>query len=103
MRALAEQRALRAMIVREVRPGPEVTGYDALLDYAKEIGQTCWHSIGTCKMGSDAASVVDPRLRVHGVPGLRIADGSVLPHLVSSNTNVPAILVGERLRGVLGT
>ncbi len=96
LRLLASQVALEGLIRREVRPGPEVEGEDALLDYAKASGQTCWHSIGTCRMGQGANCVVDPRLRVHGLTGLRIADGSVMPHLVSSNTNAPAILIGER-------
>ncbi|MGI9354146.1 MAG: GMC family oxidoreductase [Rhizobiaceae bacterium] len=101
MRKLAAQAAFKDLIVRETRPGPDVSGYDGLLEYAKASGQTCWHSIGTCKMGTDKQSVVDPRLKVHGVTGLRVADGSVIPHLVSSNTNVPCILIGERCAELL--
>lgn len=96
LRTLADQSPLRQITVREVRPGPDVTGYDGLLEYAKESGQTCWHSVGTCKMGTDDMAVVDPQLKVHGTIGLRVADGSVMPHLVSSNTNAPCILIGER-------
>ena len=96
LRELAHQTALRELTVREVRPGAAVAGYEALLDYAKECGQTCWHSVSTCKMGTDELAVVDTELKVHGMNGLRVADGSVMPHLVSSNTNAPSILIGER-------
>jgi choline dehydrogenase len=96
LRDLAAQDVMKSMIVREVRPGPGVSDYDALLDYAKSSGQTCWHGVGSCKMGHKRDSVVDTKLKVHGVAGLRIADASVMPHLVSSNTNVPCIMIGER-------
>lgn len=96
LRKLASQPALQRLIVREVRPGPEVGDDDELLDYARTSGQTCWHSVGTCRMGQDPFAIVDSQLKVHGVVGLRIADGSIMPHLVSSNTNVPCIMIGER-------
>ena len=96
IRELADRSPLAKLIVREVRPGPGTSGYHALLDYARQCGQTCWHSVGTCKMGTDASAVVDPALKVHGIGGLRVADGSVMPLLVSSNTNAPSIMIGER-------
>ena len=96
VRELANRTALRELIVREVRPGREVAGHDALLDYAKDCGQTCWHSVSTCKMGTDDLAVVDTELKVHGMSNLRVADGSVMPFLVSSNTNAPSIMIGER-------
>ncbi len=96
VRKLAAQSAFQGLIVREVRPGPKITGYDDLLEFARKIGQTCWHSVATCKMGTNEGSVVDPTLKVYGAAGLRIADGSVIPHLVSSNTNVACVMVGER-------
>jgi len=96
LRKLASQMALTKLIKREVRPGAQIEDYDDLLEYAKNTGQTCWHSVGTCKMGPDENSVVDLNLKVNGVKGLRIADGSVLPHLVSSNTNAPILMIGER-------
>jgi len=96
LRKLAEQDVMKSMIVREVRPGPEVSDYEALLEFAKSSGQTCWHAVATCKMGDESDSVVDSKLKVHGVTGLRIADASVMPHLVSSNTNVPCVMIGER-------
>ncbi len=96
LREVAKQDAFRELIVREVRPGGTVVGFEALLDYAKECGHTCWHSVGTCKMGTDEMAVVDAELRVHGTHNLRVADASVIPHLVSSNTNAPSIMIGER-------
>jgi len=96
MRRIAAQPALQPLIVREVRPGPEVATDDELLDYARRTGQTCWHPSGTCRMGSDAGAVVDPQLRVHGLQGLRVVDASVVPFLVASNTNIPTIMIAER-------
>ncbi|HIL18435.1 MAG TPA: glucose-methanol-choline oxidoreductase [Gammaproteobacteria bacterium] len=96
IRQIASQAQMKALTVREVRPGPEITSYDELLDYAKECGNTCWHPVGTCKMGSDDSAVVDQDLKVRGFRTLRIADASVIPFLVSSNTNFPAIMIGER-------
>jgi choline dehydrogenase len=96
LRNLSQQPALNDLIVREVRPGKEVCSNEDLLEYAKQTGHTCWHAVSTCKMGDDKFAVVDPKLRVRNVPKLRIADASVIPNLVSSNTNAPAIMVGER-------
>lgn len=96
VRKIADQAPLSDVIMAETRPGPEVTQTDALLDYAKETGQTAWHTVGTCRMGNSRNSVVDPRLRVHGMQGLRVIDASVLPTIPSSNTNAAAIMVGEK-------
>ena len=84
------------MIVREVRPGPGVSSDDEFLEFARSTGQTCWHPVGTCRMGAGADAVVDAELRVHGMAGLRVADASVMPFHVSSNTNVPSMVIGER-------
>jgi choline dehydrogenase len=96
MRRIAAQPALKPLIVREVRPGPDARSDDELLDYARRTGQTCWHPSGTCRMGTDAGAVVDPQLRVHGLEGLRVVDASVMPFLVASNTNIPTIMIAER-------
>lgn len=97
IRRIAGQPALRDVIVGEERPGSGVADDAALLDYARATGQTAWHTVGSCRMGpSSADSVVDSELRVHGLQGLRVADISVLPTIASSNTNAPAIMVGER-------
>lgn len=95
-RRIAEQPAFARLIVREVRPGPEAQSDEALLAHIAALGATSYHPIGTCRMGRDAMAVVDPELRVHGVRGLRVADASIMPTMVSSNTNAPSFLVGER-------
>jgi choline dehydrogenase-like flavoprotein len=96
VRRIAAQAALTPLIVQEHRPGPDVRDDAALLEYARETGQTAWHTVGTCRMGREGDSVVDTRLRVHGVQGLRVVDASVMPTIPSSNTNAAAIMVGER-------
>jgi choline dehydrogenase len=95
-RKIAAQPAFKDLIVREVRPGPEADSDEALLAHVAKLGATSYHPIGTCKMGEDPMAVVDLELRVHGVKGLRIADASIMPTMVSSNTNAPSFMVGER-------
>ncbi|MBU1359570.1 MAG: GMC family oxidoreductase N-terminal domain-containing protein [Gammaproteobacteria bacterium] len=102
VRQIAQQRALGDVIVAEQRPGGEVVDDAALLDYARDSGQTAWHTVGTCRMGRDADdSVLDSRLRVHGIAGLRVADASVMPTIASSNTNAPALMIGEKASEML--
>jgi choline dehydrogenase len=96
IRRVASQPALKPWIVAEQRPGAGVVTDEALLDYAREIGQTAWHTVGTCRMGAAADSVVDARLRVHGVERLRVVDISVMPTIASSNTHAPAMMIGEK-------
>ena len=96
VRRISRQPALQSVIVREVRPGPGVSSHDEFLEFVRGTGQTCWHPVGTCRMGAGADAVVDAELRVHGMAGLRVADASVMPFHVSSNTNVPAMVIGER-------
>ncbi|MGG5823858.1 GMC family oxidoreductase [Falsiroseomonas sp. HW251] len=95
-RTIAGQPALRRFLVEETRPGPASDSDEALLAHARRIGQTSYHPVGTCRMGTDAAAVTDPLLRVRGVSNLRVADASVFPLMPSPNTNAPAIMVGER-------
>lgn len=95
-RKVAQQPALKPLIVRETRPGPETNDSPALLDYVRETVQTSWHMIGTCKMGVDDAAVVDPELRVRGIADLRVVDTSICPTIPSSNTNAAAIAIGEK-------
>ena len=96
-RKTAETGPLSRLIRREVRPGPERASDEALVDYLRATGATAYHPVGTCRMGTDAAqSVVDPQLRVHGIRGLRVADGSVMPTIASTNTNAICIAIGER-------
>ncbi|MEO1680959.1 MAG: GMC family oxidoreductase N-terminal domain-containing protein [Pseudomonadota bacterium] len=97
MRQIAAMPALRDVTGNEVVPGSVATTEDALLDHARRDGWTVFHQCGTCRMGTDPdTSVVDPRLRVHGIDGLRVADASIFPTIPSGNTNAPAIMVGER-------
>jgi len=95
-RRIADQQALAKLIVREVRPGADAKSDEALLEHIAKLGATSYHPIGTCKMGADLMAVVDHELRVHGVKGLRVADASIMPTMVSSNTNAPSFLIGER-------
>jgi choline dehydrogenase-like flavoprotein len=80
----------------ENSPGDKVQSYDEWLDFARRTGQTTYHVIGTCKMGSDPMAVVDDRLRVHGIAGLRVIDASVMPTVTSGNTNAPTIMIAEK-------
>lgn len=96
-RKLAEQPALAPWIVREIKPGPGAASDAELLDYVRGIGQTSYHPVGSCRMGTDAASVVDAHLCVRGVSGLRVADASVIPTMCTANTNAPAMMIGERV------
>lgn len=79
----------------EMYPGPEIGDGEDLVDYVRGVVATYHHQVGTCKMGVDDAAVVSPRLNVHGVEGLRVADASVMPRVTTGNTNAPAILIGE--------
>jgi choline dehydrogenase len=101
IRRVAAQPSLQRVIVRETRPGLGTASDDELLDYARATAQTCWHPCGTCRMGSDPDAVVDSELRVRGVEGLRVADASVMPMLVSSNTNIPTIMIAEKAADII--
>ncbi|MCG6883751.1 MAG: GMC family oxidoreductase N-terminal domain-containing protein [Silicimonas sp.] len=97
-RRIARTEPVAAVITEEYTPGPNIADddYDALLDWARSNATTIYHPTGTCKMGSDPMAVVDDRLRVHGVEALRVADASIMPVIVSGNTNAPAIMIGEK-------
>ncbi len=97
-RRLAGTAPLSHLMKREFRPGHEVQSDDEILQFCREHGATIFHPVGTAKMGvaADRSAVVDHRLRVHGVDGLRVVDASIMPSLVSGNTNVPVVMIAER-------
>jgi choline dehydrogenase-like flavoprotein len=95
-REIMAQPAMRRFVRREHFPGAAVRTRADFEAYARERGLTSYHPVGACRMGGDEASVVDPDLRVRAVEGLRICDSSVMPRLVSSNTNAPSIMIGEK-------
>jgi len=97
-RKIARLSPLTSKISEEFRPTSdlEMDDYDGTLDWARNNSSSIYHPTGTCKMGSTDDSVVDARLRVHGITGLRVADCSIMPEIVSGNTNAPAIMIGEK-------
>ncbi|MEZ5572556.1 MAG: choline dehydrogenase [Halioglobus sp.] len=88
--------ALAKYLGREFRPGPLAQTDEQILDYVRAEAESVYHPVGTCKMGSDDMAVVDERLRVHGVQRLRVADASIMPQLISGNTNATAIMIAEK-------
>jgi choline dehydrogenase-like flavoprotein len=96
LRRLFAAPALARYCGAELLPGIGVDSDDALLDYARQKGSTVYHATCTCKMGNDPMAVVDDRLRVHGLEGLRVVDASVMPAVTSTNTNAPTIMLAER-------
>lgn len=95
-RKLAQTKPLSDLVADEVAPGRQVCTEADLLAFARTNGATIFHPAGTCRMGIDDAAVVDPRLRVRGADGLWVADCSIMPTLVSGNTNVPAMMIAEK-------
>ncbi len=88
--------AMARFQVTEMAPGADRTTDAEILDWVRQAAETTYHPVGTCKMGPDPMAVVDSRLRVHGIAGLRIADASIMPTLTSGNTNAPSIMIGEK-------
>ena len=95
-RAITGSRAMQPFVEEELLPGAEVRTDEELLDAAREIAQTIYHPVGTCAMGQGPNAVVDERLRVRGVGGLRVVDASVMPVITSGNTNAPTIMIAEK-------
>lgn len=96
LRSIMQAPAMEAYMEQELEPGLAVTSDADLLAYARAKGSTIYHPSGTCRMGPDERAVVGPDLKVKGIEGLRVADGSIMPRLVSGNTNAPIIMIGEK-------
>lgn len=95
-RRIADAPSLKPHIISEFVPGAQFQTDDELLDAARRFSQSIYHPAGTCKMGQDPMAVVDERLRVRGLTGLRVIDASIMPELVSGNTNAPTIMIAEK-------
>ncbi len=95
-RQLVNTAPLSSYVAHEMTPGDMVQSDEQWLNFARDNGQTTYHVIGTCKMGQDTMAVVDDQLRVHGINGLRVADASIMPTMVSGNTNAAVIMIAEK-------
>ena len=95
-RKIADANSLKKYILEEYVPGPAFESDEELLEAAKNNSQSIYHPVGTCKMGNDIDSVVDEKLKVYGVSGLRVVDASIMPELVSGNTNAPTMMIAEK-------
>jgi choline dehydrogenase-like flavoprotein len=95
-RRIVAQPSMRRYVHEEMAPGAQVSEFDEWLDFARRNGQTIYHPIGTCRMGTDGGAVTDTRLRVNGVEGLRVVDASVMPKMVSGNTQAAVMMVAEK-------
>lgn len=96
LRTILSARAMQDLTRREVMPGPEIASNDELLAYCRDQATTIYHPVSTCTMGTHETAVVAPDLKVVGVDGLRVVDGSIMPRLVSGNTNAPVIMIAEK-------
>ena len=95
-RRIAGAKALARYAPEEYRPGPQLQTDEELARAAGDIGTTIFHPVGTCRMGMDPGAVVDERLRLHGIAGLRVIDASIMPTITSGNTNAPTIMIAEK-------
>jgi len=101
IRKIAEQPALKPYIVAELAPGPAVKSDADLAEFVRQTGVSNHHPSSSCAMGTGSNTVVDPRLRVHGIAGLRVADASIMPQVVAGNTNAPSIMIGEKAAAMI--
>lgn len=101
IRRVSQSPSIGPYIVREFLPGPDVSSDEQILQYIRDTGNTIFHPAGTCKMGHDDKAVVDEQLRVRGVEGLRVADASIMPTVLSGNTNAGCIMIGEKLASMM--
>jgi choline dehydrogenase len=96
LRKILAAPALKPFVVGEVEPGPKIASDEEILDFCRQRGSTVYHPTSTCRMGNDPLAVVDQRLRVRGIEGLRVVDASIMPDLMSGNTNAPTIMIAEK-------
>lgn len=89
VRKVMAQPSLASVVIEEVEPGPQIQSTDEIGEWIKKVATTMWHPVGTCRMGQDDRAVVDARLRVKGIDGLRVIDASIMPNTTSGNTNAP--------------
>jgi len=95
-RKILNAEAFKPFIKKEFMPGVDIQDENAVRKYIKEWSKTDYHPVGSCKMGDDEMAVVDTQLRVHGLKGLRVIDASIMPTLISGNTQAPSIMIGEK-------
>jgi choline dehydrogenase len=95
-REIVEQAPFDAYRGPELKPGPDFQGRIGLEQYVRDNVELLYHPVGTCRMGSDDGAVVDPQLRVIGAEGLRVVDASVMPRVVSGNTNAPTMMIAAK-------
>ena len=95
-RRIVAQPAMQQYVSYEMNPGKDVDTFDEWLEFARQTGQTIYHPIGTCRMGTDEGAVTDPQLRFKGLDGLRVVDASVMPLMVSGNTQAAVMMVAEK-------
>jgi choline dehydrogenase len=96
LRKILAAPALKPFVVEEVEPGPKISSDEEILNFCRQRGSTVYHPTSTCRMGNDPLAVVDQRLRVRGIEGLRVVDASIMPDLMSGNTNAPTIMIAEK-------
>ena len=96
LRGILAKPALKEYVTEEVYPGAKIVSDDQILEFCRQTGSTVYHPTSTCRMGNDPLAVVDQRLKVRGIEGLRVVDASVMPDLMSGNTNAPTIMIAEK-------
>ena len=100
-REIAEQAALKPYVREELQPGLATQSDEDFVQFLRQTGVSNHHPASSCAMGTGPNSVVDPRLRVHGIGGLRVADASIMPVVVGGNTNAPSIMIGEKAASMI--
>jgi choline dehydrogenase len=100
-RRVMQTKAMRRLASEEFLPGPDAESDEALLDYVRATSGTTFHPTSTCMMGHHPTAVVDEQLRVHGMTGLRVVDASIMPTVVSGNTNAATIMIAEKAAAMI--